>query len=628
MAVKKKIAKFNPKYRKGGDGFIQWCEENVHMPVYPEGSDIVQWVPMGNLPSAVNPETGRSYKSMWENQKTILRQALKMKDGEFVHRLIVFCWMRGEGKTALGPALINLWKFFNWPKQNIALAANSKDQTTVVTFEMVRDIILNSPKLLNLIGQKNIKATEIRLKDGRGNTVSIMRAVAVMASAILSGITGYAFSEVFQMKDPKRFAQLDGSIRNVPNAFGVIDSTVSPKEHFLYNLYKAWRDGKDKTLFFSYRCSKEADWRDYWHPHMTRAQLSGYRYKFPRWEFDMYFRNVWGAGSNRVFTEIEIEACRYAGADGVIGNQTKLLEVLGKISRAEELTKRVMEERDGTREVRSPAARVAEYRTRLRPLRDTYSLRDTYGKPRYATLEDLARLSDLYDTEWAIIGGIDRADPLKKEQSNAKTVMAFLAKGMVGSRSLNLAALGSAASYIYVLVHLVVITDSSMEWMKKEIVEIENEMDGIDMLSGERFGLFDLAPWCEDMNIPMTILYPNYPRQAEGFGELQRIVTEGRFKYPDCVVHGVRHDDLVEEEMMMFEHEMTSKKNGWFGSPEKFQVHGIQDDSIFAIGWAIYGSQYITADHFRKRTKTFFPGIVVEQQGLLGDYSVTTTSAS
>ncbi len=617
------------QYRNGGDGFIQWCEENVCMPIYPAGSPIAQWYSMGSLPDTPSPETGRSYKGMWEAQKPILRQALRMNRGKFVHRLIIFCWMRGEGKTALGPVLINLWRFFNWPRQKIALASNSKDQTSLITFDLAKDIIWNSPALLRQIGEKNIKPKEIRMRDHRGNVASVMQSVAIMSSAILSGITGYGLSEVFQMRDSTRFTQIDGSIRNVPNALGVIDSTVAPRGHFLYNLYKAYHEGKDKTLFFSYRCSPNADWRDFWHPEASQSQINGYKIKFPRWEFDMYFRNTWGSGTSRVFTDDEVEATRYLGADGIVGNQARLLEIIANIREA--ATTGNMTEPDGHQiELYSPELKIYSLRKRLKPVSGIYTLSDQLGKPRSADLDDLDRLSELYDTDWAILCGIDRADPFSTGNNSARTIMVFLAKGMVGSRSIAPAVIGPTANYIYVLLNLVHVEDSSLEWIKNELIDMEERMGGLDAVTGERYGLFDLYPWCQEMSIPFALLYPDFQRQAEAFGELQRIVMDGRLKYPNCAVRGSRHEDLFEEEMLTFQREenagkeggfgISRKKVGSFGSPEKALTNGIQDDSVYAMVWAIYGAVEISTDHFRKRTGKVNMGITVEQKGLMGNY--------
>ena len=147
-------------YRDGPEGFIKWCNENVNIPIYPVGAVMAQWCPMGDLPRDINPRTGKSYRGIWDAQKEVVRQALRMVDGEFIYRLIVLCWMRGEGKSLLA-VLIQLWKFFNWSKQQIVLGANSKEQITFVHFDIMKDIINNSPKLLKGVGKKNIQEKKI-----------------------------------------------------------------------------------------------------------------------------------------------------------------------------------------------------------------------------------------------------------------------------------------------------------------------------------------------------------------------------------------------------------------------------------------------------------------------------------
>ncbi len=41
-------------------------------------------------------------------------------------------------------------------------------------------------------------------------------------------------------------------------------------------------------------------------------------------------------------------------------------------------------------------------------------------------------------------------------------------------------------------------------------------------------------------------------------------------------------------------------KTNWYGSPQKNDKNGIQDDSIFSLGWAIYGGRNITVDDLRR----------------------------
>ncbi len=216
----------NPQYRNGAEGMIKWVEDKVYVEITPISldehayGDIKVWVPMNELPDTKHPETNRSYKEMWEDQKRVLRKALKMRNGVFLNRLIIFCWPRGEGKSLLA-CLVQLWKFFCWPRQQIMLGANSKDQVKFVHFDIMRDIIRNSPSLLSQVGERNIQEKEIRLTNKKGNIDSIIRSISSF-TGIVSNITGYTFSEMFDMKNPKFYVQLDGSIRNIPNAVGII----------------------------------------------------------------------------------------------------------------------------------------------------------------------------------------------------------------------------------------------------------------------------------------------------------------------------------------------------------------------------------------------------------------------
>ena len=197
-----------------------------------------------------------------------------MENGRFKYTLVVFCEMRGEGKS-LRACLIQLWKFFCFPRQQIMLGANSKDQVKFVHYDIMKDIILNSPNLVKILGKKNIQEKEIRLLDGKKRVMSIIRSISSF-SGIVSNITGYTFSEIFDMKNPRFFVQLDGSIRNMPNALGVIDSTVSDKTHILYKLYQSYLDREkngDNMTYFLYRCSPEGLSEDFFNPQMTQKQL-------------------------------------------------------------------------------------------------------------------------------------------------------------------------------------------------------------------------------------------------------------------------------------------------------------------------------------------------------------------
>ncbi len=603
-------------YRKGGEGFCLWAEEVVHVPIYPEGSDIPEWWPLGDLPKEKNPNTGKSYYELWQEQKRIFKEALEMKGGRFIYRLVVLCWMRGEGKS-LGACLIQSWKFFCWPRQLIMLGANSRDQVKFVHYDIIRDIILNSPKLLWAVGGKrNIQEKEIRLKDKKGNLVSLIRSISSF-SGIVSNITGYTFSEIFDMKNPRFFVQLDGSIRNIPNALGVIDSTVSAKTHVLYKIYHNWKQKKSKTVFFSYRSSRDAEARDYWNPHMDQDQLEDYQLKFPFGEFERYFQNLWSAGSMQPFTDEMIEAMGYLGMDGQVGNQTTMLDVLKDknklLQQAEDLAGRGVMEAMIESEVR-----IDKTMERFKPVESVYTLRTVLGLPRMARMEDLVALGEFYDTDWVIGVGVDRADPMKVRTS-ARTMVTATAKGLPGSRSnpFMQVELGGIPQYIYATLHVAHIESSSLEDIKDVVKEVNEDFDGVDVVCGERWGMWDLVPWCEEQDIEIEAIFPTYDRQKESFSEFFIAVKQGRFKCPQLAVHGSKGEDVLREEMSVFDHDAEKR---WFGSPEKEELYGVQDDAIFAEAWGMYGLRLKGVDDFRLRQPMQHFGIMFNNKDLLGAY--------
>lgn len=616
---KRKKKKKEVDYQDGAEGFIKWCEENVRVPITPHEESYSTWCYLGQLPDDPHPDTGRSFKDMWEAQKKVFRQALKMKNGKFVYRLIVFCWPRGDGKS-LDAVLIQLWKFFCFPKQQIMLGANSRDQIKFVHYEIMKDIILNSPKLLAAVGGvKNIQEKEIRMKNRKGQVVSIIRSVSSF-TGIFSNITGYTFSEMFDMKNPKFFTQLDGSIRNIPNALGVIDSTVSRKDHILYKLYRGHRDKKIPSLYFSYRFSKEGDPEDYWHPLMTKGQLQDYKEKFIFGDFERYFLNLWEAGHEKIFTSDLIEATNIIGVDGHLGWHTKVLDLLKKKEKIyqhqEELEGRGVNVEDLEVSIFEQTQRINK---RFRYITDIYNLGRTPGSPVMASIEDLANLGQMFDTDWSIIAGIDRGDPMKRT-TIARTIVTILAKGLVGSKSNPLMFSDkeeAAPQYIYFLLHLAHIESQMLEDIKSVLDLAYQEFDGIDSLCGERYGIWDMKQWCEERDILFEAVYPSYGLQKEIFRELYLLYRQGRFKTPPIVVPGTKLEDILKEEADAFDHDLDRK---WFGSPEKGQMYGAQDDCMFALAWGIYGGRTFSVDDFRERKGAHFFGQFIPEPGLIGKY--------
>lgn len=602
-------------FRNGGEGMTLWCEENVYAKIYLPGSDVSTWWPMGDLPKKPNPDTGRSYHYMWEMQKEILHEALVMRNGRFKHRLIVFCWQRGEGKSYLA-CLTQLWKFFCWPAQQIMLGANSKDQVKFVHYDIMRDLIINSPNLKRIVGEKNIQEKEIRLTSKK-RVVSIIRSISSF-SGIVSNITGYTFSEIFDMKNPKFFVQLDGSIRNMPNALGAIDSTVSDKSHVLYRLYNTWREDKDPTLYFSYRFSKKGSYKDYYHPFMSKNQLESYKSKFPPAEFARYFKNTWEAGSTQVFTNDIIEAMLYIGLDGVYTLGEEVRTVIANRHKIEETLEEKVQRMD--KDTFRVEHQIEKSLRRLTSIETIYQMKDSYNRPIITPVSALEELTRIFETDWSILVGVDRSDPMKVNKGlGARTMISVIAKGLPFSKD-NVEMFskeGASHKYIYFLLHIAHASTSSLEEIKEVLKEVSEEYDGIDALCSERWGMWDLVGWCEEQNIYFDAVTGTYTVQRAMFTEFYNACRSCRFKAPRCYVEGSKSGDIFREEMGLFDHNIDKK---WYGSPEKSENYGVQDDCMYATGYAIYAGREIGVLDFRERKGLHHFGEMYQNKALVGRY--------
>ncbi len=602
-------------YQSGGEGCIKWCNTFAFIPVYIKG--MPAWVRLGDLSDAENPDTGRSSKYIWMEQQKILKKALRMKNGKFLHRLIIFCWMRGDGKSLLA-CLVQLWKFFNFPRQQIMLGANSKDQVKFVHFDIMRDIILNSPKLLRIVGRRNVQEKEIKLKDKNGNIVSIIRSISSF-SGIVSNISGYTFSEIFDMKKPKFFTQLDGSIRNVPNALGVIDSTVSRKDHVLYRMFDNYIKGLDPSTFFSYRCSQEAQYTDFWNPEMTQSQLNSYKTKFPPAEFDMYFKNTWESAANKMFDKVIIMAMQYIGFDDMLGRHD---EIIAACEAVIDLQNKREKNADNAFMLQKYDRTEKSLKIhRCTPLKTIYNLSSEYNHSQFCTLDELNRLGDLYDTNFAIQVGIDRADPMKQNLFvGAKSIVSFIAKGLPGSRSnpdTYMVKDSQVVRFFYWIISMCHIERNDIDTIKEVVERGCDIWDGVETLCGERWGMWDIEDWCEVNNITFEPVTGSYQKQKECFSELYHLVQTGRLKSTDVGIRGVNSEDILQEELELFDHDHFTK---FYGSPEKINKFGVQDDSVFSLGWGIYGGRKLGVDDFRSRTGALNMGMFFKNKELVGDY--------
>ncbi|MCG7853367.1 MAG: hypothetical protein MIO92_12670 [Methanosarcinaceae archaeon] len=490
-------------------------------------------------------------------------------------------------------------------------------------YDIMQSFILNSPKLLSIIGKKNVQKGLLFLKNPNGEVVSSVRPISSY-SGIVSNITGYTFSEMFDMKDHKFFVQLDGSTRNITNSIGAIDSTVSRKEHILYRLYKAYKEGSDKLIYFSYRSAPEGVPDEYWNPMMDKAQLNAYRHRFPPAEFDMYFRNVWELDSGKLFPEPMVKSIFYYGFKDLKSKQTvpddgTVLEMCNEIAdlhmkldnadrRKNPMGKRSRVRGGVQKRKEFLKNRIENLENRLVPMDTIYSLHDQ-NVPIHASIDSLIKAGEIYNTNWSIHAGIDRSDPMA-QNPRARTIVTIIAKGLTNSRDATTLVdeHSEVPEYLYLLLHLSWVQDATLEGIKQELRLAHMEYDGLDTLSAERWGTWDLAPWCLDNKIEFTAVTATYELQKKSFSELYTVVREARFKTPVVHVPGVNNSNILWEEMNMFDYHPMSK---WYGSPQKDEEGGVQDDVMYSLGWTLYGGRECGIDQFRARKLNAFFGLFV-----------------
>ena len=355
---------------------------------------------------------------------------------------------------------------------------------------------------------------------------------------------------------------------------------------------------------------------DYWNPNMDQKQLDSYAIKFEfGGGFAKYFQNLWSAGSSHVFTENQIAEVGIMGCNGNLMNHDDVLGSLNKI----EHHQTVIEEIGGrglTSGVAETNQRIEEINTGFSYVNNHYRMRDKYSNPIIPDMHDLEKLSDMFDTYWMLCGGLDIADPLAI-RSRARTIFTLVAKGLPNSRASYLDSAGAAPRFIYLLLYLGEAKNHTLDSLKEQMDQCHEEFDGIDILCSERYGAWDLQGWCEERDIAFEAVYPTYGRQKECFKELYTVVSEGRFKAPPVGVGGSMGDDILTEEMAVFDADEDRK---WYGSLEKRDVNGRQDDSIYSLAWSIYGGRNAGVDDLRVRKGLKGFGEFLGGGGYAGNY--------
>ena len=139
---------------------------------------------------------------------------------------------------------------------------------------------------------------------------------------------------------------------------------------------------------------------------------------------------------------------------------------------------------------------------------------------------------------------------------------------------------------------------SELSHIKNVLKECQDEYGSIESFCSERWGIWDLLDFCDSNEIDLEAVSPSYDLQKAAFSELWTLYNSGKFETPKTVVFGSKKEDILEEELDIFDHNPEKR---FYGSPEKTQNKGIQDDAVYSLAWCLYAGRMLNVDDFRSR---------------------------
>lgn len=272
----------------GADGFFHWLADIKPMiPSFKGGFELFE------------PE---------QFQIDAIRNALETDAaGNFRYRTIVFSFPRRHSKTTIN-ALIVLWRFTTRITENIVCMATSEKQSQATGFKLVKQIIRNTPALLNMIGNGNIK-TDLIEYPALQNTIKTVSCNP--AGLYGEKITAGWVTELHAAYTDEPMQVLASSLGDSLNSWLLVDSTVDATGGPLHRLEIMADNGDDPSIFvkrLEYADLQEAldkcpHWIDQnWLKSREKALLPA--------TFATQHLNKRAAADNRLFTQDDIEACK------------------------------------------------------------------------------------------------------------------------------------------------------------------------------------------------------------------------------------------------------------------------------------------------------------------------------
>lgn len=241
-------------------------------------------------------------------QRDAIRDALATNDaGDWKYTTIAFSAPRRHGKTVLA-ALLVLWRFTTRPTQNIVCMATNERQTVATGFALVRQIVLNTPALLAMIGKENVQQYRI--------TYPALQNSIRTSSCNVAGLYGEKISvgwmtELHAAPSDEPMQVLASSLGDSLNSWMLVDSTVDGIGGPLHRLEQLAESGEDPTVFV--RRIEYADLAEALEkspPWIRRDWLKSRKAQLLPATFETQHLNRRTAATNSLFAPEDIAACR------------------------------------------------------------------------------------------------------------------------------------------------------------------------------------------------------------------------------------------------------------------------------------------------------------------------------
>lgn len=568
-------------YPRGYDGFIAWLKDKE---IKREEKRQEKWI-------TIRPE------DLLPQEKEYFYNALKLRpNGDFQYQDVCTSRPRGEVKSH-DVKLLFLYRFFNFFRETILCASNSKEQASFIQFDEATKTIQHTEKLRNTPGLV-IQKKDIVLYEGSGKEFSKIVPIAA-GQGLLPNITCVVFTEICNLRDESFYSQLSGSVRSIPNAMVLIDSTVAPKGHPFWRLYQAFLDGDPLVYFQHYE-------DQYFNPETTPEYLASKKRTMLATEYAKYFRNRWEDATDGVFPADSILEMGFAGIKGRgIGPSDEMTEKIKELSEQNAKLRNPLTEKGNLTIIRN---RIVNIKEKLDAVDDYYRMP--------ATSNDLMKISNVLKCDFILGVGIDRANTLAVHDD--RTCMALTAR----------AVLAPDMSFYFMLDMYLSKKTATLDVLTAKIMEWNAEFGFLDKIVVESYQGQDLYNWCVESAFEAELVHPSYKVQKMIFSLYCMIVKMGWYKCPavpywadtDGNLHeGYQSvkDDLLREEMAAFKH---SEEWKWFGTEEKNTKGGVKDDSIYGGALSIYATHGEEMIAGRRPGKSEYPDPVVNTD-VLGDYA-------